>query len=57
MPSRQVRALVKVNPFPFRTVKNGSTGKRNVTKPEKENYFFAKKGEDYKKIKDHQSFI
>ncbi len=44
------RVLLKENPFPFHAVSNGTTWKRNVTRPEKENNFFNKKGEGYKKI-------
>ncbi len=43
------RVLLKENPFPFHAVSNGTTWKRNVTRPEKENNFH-KKGEGYKKI-------
>ncbi len=42
--------LLKENPFPFHAVSNGTTWKRNVTRPEKENNFLHKKGEGYKKI-------
>ncbi len=35
------RLLLKENPFPFHAVSNGTTWKRNVTRPEKENYFFT----------------
>ncbi len=35
------RVLLKENPFPFHAVSNGTTWKRNVTRPEKENYFFT----------------
>ncbi len=44
------RVLLKENPFPFHAVSNGTTWKRNVTRPEKENNFLHKKGEGYKKI-------
>ncbi len=43
------RVLFKENPFPFHAVSNGTTWKRNVTRPEKENTFLHKKGEGYKK--------
>ncbi len=43
------RVLLKENPFPFHAVSNGTTWKRNVTRPEKENNFFTQ-GEGYKKI-------
>ncbi len=36
--------------FPFHAVSNGTTWKRNVTRPEKEKNFLHKKGEGYKKI-------
>ncbi len=35
------RVLLKENPFPFHAVSNGTTWKRNVTRPEKENDFFT----------------
>ncbi len=35
------RVLLKENPFPFHAVCNGTTWKRNVTRPEKENNFFT----------------
>ncbi len=44
------RVLLKGNPFPFHAVSNGTTWKRNVTSPEKENIVLHKKGEGYKKI-------
>ncbi len=46
------RVLLKENPFPFHAASNGTTWKRNVTRPEKENVFISlhKKGEGYKKI-------
>ncbi len=44
------RVLLKENPFQFHAVSNGTTWKRNVTRPEKENNFLHKKGEGYKKI-------
>ncbi len=44
------RVLLKENPFPFHAVSNGSTWKRNVTRPEKEIIYLHKKGEGYKKI-------
>ncbi len=44
------RVLLKENPFPFHAVSNGTTWKRNVTRPEKENNSLHKKGEGYKKI-------
>ncbi len=44
------RVLLKENPFPFHAVSNGTTWKRNVTRPEKENNFFTQEGEGYKKI-------
>ncbi len=44
------RVLLKENRFPFHAVSNGTTWKRNVTRPEKENNFLHKKGEGYKKI-------
>ncbi len=43
------RVLLKENPFPFHAVSNGTTWKRNVTRPEKINSLH-KKGEGYKKI-------
>ncbi len=44
------RVLHKENPFPFHAVSNGTTWKRNVTRPEKEIISLHKKGEGYKKI-------
>ncbi len=44
------RVLLKENPFPFHAVSNGTTWKRNVIRPEKENNSLHKKGEGYKKI-------
>ncbi len=44
------RVLLKENPFPFHAVSNGTTWKRNVTRPEKEIIYLHKKGEGYKKI-------
>ncbi len=35
------RVLLKENPFPFHAVSNGTTWKRNVTRPEKENNLFT----------------
>ncbi len=35
------RVLLKEIPFPFHAVCNGTTWKRNVTRPEKENNFFT----------------
>ncbi len=43
------RVLLKENLFPFHAVSNGTTWKRNVTRPEKENNFFTQ-GDGYKKI-------
>ncbi len=36
------RVLLKENPFPFHAVSNGTTWKRNVTRPEKANNLFKK---------------
>ncbi len=44
------RVLLKENPFPFHAVSNGTTWKRNDTRPEKEKNYLHKKGEGYKKI-------
>ncbi len=44
------RMLLKENPFPFHGVSNGTTWKRNVTRPEKKIISLHKKGEGYKKI-------
>ncbi len=45
------RVLLKENPFPFHAVSNGTTWKRNVTRPEKVKIIsLHKKGEGYKKI-------
>ncbi len=43
------RVLVKENPFPFHAVSNGTTWKRNVTRPKKI-IDLHKEGEGYKKI-------
>ncbi len=44
------RVLLKENPFPFHAVSNGTTWKRNFTRPEKEDNLFTQEGEGYKKI-------
>ncbi len=44
------RVLLNENPFPFHAVSNGTTWKRNVTRPKTENISLHKKGEGYKKI-------
>ncbi len=46
--------LLKENPFPFHAVSNGTTWKRNVTRPEKENNFFTQ--ERWRLQEDQQSF-
>ncbi len=48
------RVLLKENPFPFHAVSNGTTWKRNVTRPEKENNFFTQ--ERWRLQEDQQSF-
>ncbi len=48
------RVLLKENPFPFHAVSNGTTWKRNVTRPEKENNFFTQ--ERRRLQEDQQSF-
>ncbi len=44
------RVLLKENLFPFHAVSNGTTWKRNVTRPRKKIISLHKKGEGYKKI-------
>ncbi len=48
------RVLLKENPFPFHAVSNGTTWKRNVTRPEKENNLFTQ--ERLRLLEDQQSF-
>ncbi len=48
------RVLLKENPFPFHAVSNGTTRKRNVTRPEKENNLFTQ--ERWRLQEDQQSF-
>ncbi len=48
------RVLLKENPFPFHAVSNGTTWKRNVTRPEKENNVFTQ--ERWRLQEDQQSF-
>ncbi len=45
--------LLKENPFPFHAVSNGTTWKKNVTRPEKENNFFTQ--ERWRLQEDQQS--
>ncbi len=55
--SRQLtikKQLLKENPFPFHAVSNGTTWKRNVTRPEKENNLFTQ--ERWRLQEDQQSF-
>ncbi len=47
------RVLLKENPFPFHAVSNGTTWKRNVTRPEKEKTFFTQ--ERWRLQEDQQS--
>ncbi len=49
------RVLLKENPFPFHAVSNGTTWKRNVTRPEKENNLFTQ--ERWRLQEDQQSFL
>ncbi len=48
------RVLLKENPFPFHAVSYGTTWKRNVTRPEKENNLFTQ--ERWRLQEDQQSF-
>ncbi len=48
------RVLLNENPFPFHAVSNGTTWKRNVARPEKENNFFTQ--ERGRLQKNQQSF-
>ncbi len=48
------RVLLKENPFPFHAVSNGTTWKRNVIRPEKENNLFTQ--ERWRLQEDQQSF-
>ncbi len=45
------RVLLKENSFPFHAVSNGTTWKRNVTRPEKENNLFT---QERWRLQEHQ---